>query len=147
MRTQQTTIERSGVARPAAAQTSAATLGAAAAVTAPGRDGRSAEGFRLTRRGRLVLLGFPAVATLVAAAAGLVFLLGMLTNQAQASAQEQPGVHAEKITVAPGDTLWGVAAAADSEAEIQEVIAYIAELNDLSSSELQPGQTLYVPAE
>lgn len=147
MRIQQNTIDRSQVLRPAAAQTSAATFDTSAAVTAPGRGGRSGERIHLTRRGRLVLLGLPAVAVLAAAAAGLVLLLGVMTNQAQASAQEQPGVKAEEITVAPGETLWSVAAAADSEAEIQETIARIAELNELGSSELQPGQTLHIPAD
>lgn len=147
MRTQQNTIERAENTRPAAAQTSAATVDTSAAVTAPGRGGRTAERIRLTRRGRLLLLGLPAVAVLVAAAVGLVLLLGAFTNQAQASAQEQPGVTAAEVTVAPGDTLWSVAVSADSDAEIQEVIARIAELNDLSSSELHPGQTLYVPAD
>lgn len=99
----------------------------------------------LTRRGRLVLFGLP---TLVVAAALLtlaLFAAASLVNHAQASTQGAPGVEATEVTIAPGDTLWSIAAKAETQQDVQAVISQIAELNDLDTSVLQPGQTLYVP--
>ncbi|GAA1454482.1 LysM peptidoglycan-binding domain-containing protein [Nesterenkonia lacusekhoensis] len=102
---------------------------------------------RLTRRGRLLLFGMPAFALLTALVVGMFFLAGALVNQAQASSSEAPGVSAEEVQVGAGDTLWDVASQVDSDQDIRELIGQIAELNGLESSELQPGQTLYVPVE
>ncbi|MDZ5076052.1 LysM peptidoglycan-binding domain-containing protein [Nesterenkonia sp. HG001] len=105
--------------------------------------GRS--GMTLTRRGRLLLIGLPALTLLAAALVGLALLAGSFANMAQASSQEPAGVEAVEVTVAPGDTLWSVASELDSGEDVQVLIGQIAELNDLSSSELHPGQTLHVP--
>lgn len=102
---------------------------------------------RLTRRGRLLLFGMPVFALLTALAVGMFFLAGALVNQAQASSSEALGVSAEEVQVGAGDTLWDVASQVDSDQDIRELIGQIAELNGLESSELQPGQTLYVPVE
>lgn len=102
---------------------------------------------RLTRRGRLLMFGMPALALLATLVVGIFFLAGSLINQAQASSNDAPGVLAEEIKVDSGDTLWGVATEIDSDQEIRVLISQIAELNDLDSSELQPGQVLYVPVE
>ncbi len=102
---------------------------------------------RLTRRGRLLMFGMPALALLASLVIGAFFLAGSLVNQAQASSDEVQGVAAEEIRVDSGDTLWGVASEVASDQEIRVLIAQIAELNDLDSSELQPGQTLYIPVE
>lgn len=102
---------------------------------------------RLTRRGRLLLFGMPAFALLTALVVGMFFLAGALVNQAQASSSEALGVSAEEVQVGAGDTLWDVASQVDSDQDIRELTGQIAELNGLESSELQPGQTLYVPVE
>ncbi len=102
---------------------------------------------RLTRRGRLLMFGMPALALLGTLVVGAFFLAGSLFNQAQASSGEVQGVLAEEVHVTSGDTLWDVASELESDQEIRVLISQIAELNDLDSSELQPGQTLYVPTE
>lgn len=102
---------------------------------------------RLTRRGRLLVFGMPALALLTAFVVGMFFLAGALVNQAQASSAEVPGVNAEEVQVGAGDTLWDMASEVDSDQEIRELISQIAEVNGLESSELEPGQTLFVPVE
>ncbi len=103
--------------------------------------------FGLTRRGRLLLLGLPVLAMLILAVAVVALLVGSSLNAAQASAASPAGVAAEEVTVGEGDTLWSVATDVESQDDVQRVIEQIAEMNDLDSTELQLGQTLYVPAE
>ena len=101
----------------------------------------------LTRRGRLVLLGIPALLTAVALLAGLLIIVSSALNQAQADTSSVPGVEAATVEVGPGDTLWSVAHASDSEDDVRAVMAQIAELNSLEDSALQPGERLYVPTD
>lgn len=99
---------------------------------------------RLTRRGRMVFFGIPAM-LLVAA---FLSLAGFLNSPAKASdsqAQLQPPV-AVSVTVQPGQSLWGIAGAAAPERDPRDVIAEIIELNDLRGGRIQPGQQLFVPA-
>ncbi|MDO5864139.1 MULTISPECIES: LysM peptidoglycan-binding domain-containing protein [Paenarthrobacter] len=99
---------------------------------------------RLTRRGRMVFFGIPAM-LLVAA---FLSLAGFLNSPAKASdsqAQLQPPV-AVSVTVQPGQSLWGIAGAAAPERDPRDVIAEIIELNDLRGGRIQPGQQLLVPA-
>ncbi len=109
--------------------------------------GESGTGFGLTRRGRLVLIGVPVLGMVALAVAIAALLIGSSINAAQASSEAPAGVAAEEVTVGEGDTLWSVATEADSQDEVQRVIEQIAEMNDLDSTELQLGQTLYVPAD
>jgi len=88
---------------------------------------------RITRRGRLVIL---AVALLV------VLLPGAW--RAMATAQVE-GPSTIAVTVAPGDTLWGIASQIDPGADPRALIAEIRELNALAQSGLLPGQQLQVP--
>ncbi|UXM93235.1 LysM peptidoglycan-binding domain-containing protein [Paenarthrobacter sp. JL.01a] len=99
---------------------------------------------RLTRRGRMVFFGIPAM-LLVAA---LLSLAGVITSPAKASdsqVQLQPPV-AVSVTVQPGQSLWGIAGAAAPERDPREVIAEIIQLNDLRGGRILPGQQLFVPA-
>ncbi|SDX42914.1 LysM domain-containing protein [Arthrobacter sp. cf158] len=99
---------------------------------------------RLTRRGRIVFFGIPAM-LLVAA---LLSLAGFITSPAKASdsqSQLQPPV-AQSVTVQPGQSLWGIAGAAAPERDPRDVIAEIIQLNDLRGGRIQPGQQLFVPA-
>ncbi|GAA1149993.1 LysM peptidoglycan-binding domain-containing protein [Nesterenkonia lutea] len=109
----------------------------------------SAEGsaLHLTRRGRFLLLGLPTLAALAFLLLGALMLATSLMNQAQASSGAAPGVEAQVVTVGAGDTLWSVANAVDSEERTQVLIGQIAELNDLDSSQLEPGQELFVPVD
>ncbi|WP_120004352.1 LysM peptidoglycan-binding domain-containing protein [Nesterenkonia muleiensis] len=119
----------------------------ATANTAATNTGLNAPGLRLTRRGRLLLLGLPAVLAAVALLAAAVFAAAALFNQALASTGAASGVEAEQVTVTEGDTLWSIASAAESDADIQQLITQIAELNDLDSAQLEHGQVLFVPAD
>ncbi|WP_347110617.1 LysM peptidoglycan-binding domain-containing protein [Paenarthrobacter sp. S56] len=99
---------------------------------------------RLTRRGKIVFFGIPAM-LLVAA---LLSLAGFLNSPAKASdnqSQLQPPV-AVTVTVQPGQSLWGIAGAAAPERDPRDVIAEIIQLNDLRGGRIQPGQQLFVPA-
>lgn len=98
------------------------------------RRDATAPGLRMTRRGRLVVL---AVALMV------VLLPGAW--RAMATAQVE-GPVTVAVTVQPGDTLWGIAAAIDPGADPRALIAEIRELNAMTQSGLVPGQVLVVPA-
>lgn len=101
----------------------------------------------LTRRGRLVLLGLPVLLAAAVVLAGLLLASTSLFNQAEASTSEQPGVSAVEVAVGPGDTLWSLAQDAPTDGDVREVMAGIAEINNLESSQLQPGDVLHVPAD
>ncbi|TLP96056.1 LysM peptidoglycan-binding domain-containing protein [Nesterenkonia salmonea] len=101
----------------------------------------------LTRRGRVLLLGVPAMLLAAALLVAAVFAAAALFNQAQASTDSDAGLEAEVITVSEGDTLWSIASSAESGTDVQQLITQIAELNDLDSSQLAPGQELYVPVD
>ncbi|MDR8017964.1 LysM peptidoglycan-binding domain-containing protein [Nesterenkonia aerolata] len=101
----------------------------------------------LTRRGRLLLIGMPILLTAVLGLIALGLVAGAAANQVQASEGAPVGVEAEVVDVSHGDTLWSVASRVDSEEDVQTLITQIAELNDLDSSELQPGQQLYIPVQ
>lgn len=101
----------------------------------------------LTRRGRLMLLGLPVILAAAAALAVLLMASAALFNNAQASTAERPGIEAAEVEVDPGDTLWSVASAAPTEEDVREVMAQIVEINSLESSQLEPGEVLYVPAD
>lgn len=94
---------------------------------------------RLTRRGRLAVL---LLAFVVVAAAAVWLAAG------SAAGPESGGAPAvEIVTVAPGDTLWGIAseAAAASGEDIDDVMEHIRQLNTLDGSSVFAGQELRVP--
>lgn len=103
------------------------------------------EDVTLTRRGRFFLLGLPAMLLAAALLAAAIFGAASLVNQAQAGSAPHPGVEAVEVTVGEGETLWSIAAATESQTDIQQLITQIAEINGLESSQLQPGQVLHVP--
>lgn len=88
----------------------------------------------MTRRGRLVVL-----------AVALMVMLLPGAWRAMATAQVE-GPATVAVTVQPGDTLWGIAAAIDPGADPRALIAEIRELNAMTRSGLVPGQVLVVPA-
>ena len=124
--------------------TAAVAQGAAARPAAAG-TGR----MQLTRRGRFVLLGLPALMmAAVMLFAALAIMLGSVASPAQASASYAPidmADYAASVTVLQGDSLWSIAAAADTTRDVRDVVRDIVALNDLGSGVLQAGQRLYVP--
>ena len=113
--------------------------------TARAKGHLSGVALRLTRRGRLMFLGLPALLLVATIAAGALFVSASFFNQVQAGSTEAAGVQAEEMKVNAGDTLWSIASRADTNEDVQTVILQIAELNSLDSSELQPGEVIYVP--
>ncbi|MBT2520671.1 LysM peptidoglycan-binding domain-containing protein [Arthrobacter sp. ISL-28] len=99
---------------------------------------------RLTRRGRIVLIGLP----LVLLAALLLSLTGLLNSPAKA-ADTASGLSVTKtvsVTVQPGESLWVIAGAVDPTRDPRDVIADIVQLNDLEMGKVLPGQQLFVPS-
>lgn len=92
--------------------------------------------YRLTRRGRLVVL-----------VTGLFVLLAIGVAFAGVSlASEQPAP-TETLVVAPGDTLWDIASDLGDDGDVRSMMREIEQLNSLDSVSLDVGQRLQVPAE
>ena len=99
---------------------------------------------RLTRRGRIVLRGFP----LVLLAALLISLAGLLNSPAKA-ADTASGLSVTEtvtVTVQPGESLWAIAVSADPTRDARDTIADIVQLNSLEDGKVMPGQQLFVPS-
>jgi LysM repeat protein len=98
---------------------------------------------RLTRRGRVVLIGIP----LVLLAALLFLLAGFLNAPAKAadSAADLALTPTVSVTVQSGESLWGIAAEVAPERDPRDVIADIVQLNNLDAGTVLPGQQLFVP--
>ena len=99
---------------------------------------------RLTRRGRVVLIGIP----LVLLAALLFLLVGFFNAPAKAadSAADLSLTPTVSVTVQSGQSLWGIAAEVSPERDPRDVIADIVQLNNLTAGTVLPGQQLFVPA-
>ncbi|SLJ92843.1 LysM peptidoglycan-binding domain-containing protein [Arthrobacter sp. P2b] len=98
---------------------------------------------RLTRRGKVVLIGIP----LVLLAALLLSLAGFFNSPAKASdAPEDLSVTPTvTVTVQPGESLWAIAGTVAPDRDARDVIADIVQLNNLPAGAVLPGQQLYVP--
>ena len=94
---------------------------------------------RLTRRGRLVVFLLALGVVLTAA----LVLSGRSTATSE-SGRDEP---TRMVTVAPGQTLWGIASEAADGGDVRAMIDEIEQLNALDSSMLYAGQELFVPAE
>lgn len=109
----------------------------------------SAARISLTRRGRLVLLGIPALVTAaVMVFAALAIVLGSVASPAQASVEHlavDMAEYAATVTVLQGDSLWSIAAASDPNRDVRDVVSEIVALNELGSGVVQAGQQLFVP--
>ena len=107
-----------------------------ARVTTPRR--RAAEGqVRLTRRGRLAVLGFALMVLLVL---GVVWGSGSVATL-------HPGTPEPTriVVVAPGDTLFGIAAGVAKDGQVGEMVEQLQQMNGLDDPMLQVGQHLRVP--
>jgi Tfp pilus assembly protein FimV len=92
---------------------------------------------RLTRRGKVVLLGLLALLLLVAVSVG--------RTGSQAATVTETGTALQQTTVQPGDTLWSVAQRIAPDNDPRQVVAQIRRINHLHSSSLQAGQLLLLP--
>lgn len=93
---------------------------------------------RLTRRGRLVVLG---AALLVALLVSVALGGGSMATE---EAGERPAT--EVVVINEGDTLWGIAAAVADDGQVRSMVHEIRELNNLESSVVSLGQRIHVPA-
>ncbi|QKW37928.1 LysM peptidoglycan-binding domain-containing protein [Actinomadura sp. NAK00032] len=97
---------------------------------------------RLTRRGRAVLVGFAAAVTLVA-----LWLTVGPGAFAGAGGHGGPSGPARTVVVEPGDTLWGIASAADPGTDPRLTVDRIMDLNGLRGDPVvHPGQEIRLPA-
>ena len=92
---------------------------------------------RLTRRGRLVIL-----AAFIALAAALMIAFG---GFATATGEAGTPTEVRTVTVAPGDTLYGLAADIAEPGEIRETVAEIKQLNAMAGSSLRVGDKIALP--
>ena len=92
---------------------------------------------RLTRRGRLVLV----LAFLGLAVALMIPMSGWATASLTGGTPEPVRV----VEVAPGDTLYGIAAELAEPGEIRAMVHRIQELNSLPGGQIEEGQKLAVP--
>ncbi|MFJ5861402.1 LysM peptidoglycan-binding domain-containing protein [Pseudarthrobacter sp. NPDC092439] len=99
---------------------------------------------RLTRRGRVVLIGIP----LILLAALLLSMAGFFNSPAKASdsAADLVATPTVTVTVQPGQSLWSIAGSLAPDRDARDVVADIVQLNNLSGGPVIPGQQLFVPA-
>lgn len=95
---------------------------------------------RLTKRGRVVLTLLITVPLVIAA-------LFALVNGGGAAASNSAGSTLQYVTVQSGETLWQLAGEIAPSADPREVASDIVHLNNLSSSDIQAGERLAIPAE
>jgi hypothetical protein len=93
---------------------------------------------RLTRRGRLLLLGL--LVALTFAAFSLCRVSGNADTSGARTATSYP-----KVVVQPGDTLWSIARAAHPGQDPRGYVQRIVDLNGLPSSDVRTGQVLSLP--
>ena len=96
---------------------------------------------RLTRRGRIVLVGFLVIVV------GLIWLAAAGGASATGSGVS-PGAqdkHLSQVVVEPGDSLWSIAVRAEPNADPRLVIQQITALNALPGGDIAAGQQLLVP--
>ena len=112
----------------------------APAVSRPGKPPR----LRLTRRGRIVLIGLP----LVLLAAVILSLAGLLNSPAKAADSAAGGLtrHAHGFGHGAARRIAvGHCRTVDPSRDPRDVIADIVQLNDLQAGKVMPGQQLFVP--
>jgi hypothetical protein len=91
----------------------------------------------ITRRGRLAR-------TFVVLSLTVVMAAGFASQSGAGQVEASTAPSYEIVVVAPGETLWSVAAAYGS-GDVQSLVNEIREANNLSGFDLQAGQRLRVP--
>ena len=95
--------------------------------------------YRLTRRGRLVVVAF---ALFVILAVGFVLASGAVGTRESGTPEPT-----ETVMVGTGDTLWDIAADAAGDGDVREMVDRIKSLNALDSGMVTAGQRLRVPTD
>jgi Tfp pilus assembly protein FimV len=116
------------------------TLFAPTAVAAPRLARPSARStVRLTRRGRVVVL---------LGALLLAFAVGVFVTAAGSVATQEPAAPGatQIVQVGPGDSLWSISSGLADDGDVRAMMERIEKLNGLSSTSVQAGQRLVVPA-
>jgi len=72
-------------------------------------------------------------------------LAGVAQATGHPGSSAAPGKGVVKVVVRPGQSLWSVAEAYDPDADTRAVIRDILQMNSLNSTQIQPGQMLWVP--
>jgi len=121
--------ERSGSVQPAPARPAGASR---PAPTGP---------LKLTRRGRLLLIGAP----VMLGGAALLTFIGFFTAPALASSDGAEVTRTQQVSVSTGDSLWSLAGQYAPERDPRAVVADIMELNNLSDDVVPAGVQLYIP--
>jgi hypothetical protein len=108
----------------------------------PGSTPRTGQApLRLTRRGRLVLVGAP----LMFSTAALLAFVGFFTAPAMASGDSAEQTRTLQVSVSNGDSLWSLATEYAPERDPRDVVADIVELNNLDTATVPAGRQLYIP--
>lgn len=95
----------------------------------------------LTRRGRLVLIGLPAILM----TAALLALIGFFTAPAVAAgtAPELPEI--QRVSLNSGESLWSLATRYAPQEDPRIVVAHIVEMNNLADAVVPAGSQLFIP--
>lgn len=101
--------------------------------------GRPTPRLRITRRGRAVL------GVLLAAPLAIALAVSTLGSPPAEAGSTVSTASFDHVTVAPGESLWELAAWIAPEADPRQVVSDLVALNQLSTTEVQPGQRLAVP--
>lgn len=105
------------------------------------RPARPLPRLRMTRRGRAVL------GALLVAPVALALAISALSGTPAQAGSSVSTASFDHITVVAGESLWELAAWVAPEADPREVVAEFVSLNQLSTTEVQPGQRLAIPAQ
>ena len=124
-----------GFGRTRAARTPVVSATAPVRVAGPARPAT-----HLTRRGRLLVTAL----TLLLLVAAAVLLTGGMP--ATAGTDRPTAVTAQRVTVAPGETLWQIAERVAPGTDPRETVAQILELNGLQTAQVQVGTALLLPS-
>lgn len=102
------------------------------------QEGVRESSVRLTRRGRLVVLG---------AALALALAVGTALGGVSMASEEVGAPEATQVVVVnEGDTLWGIASEVADDGQVREMVKEIRDLNSLDSAVVTLGQRIHVPA-
>lgn len=107
--------------------------------------GRRRGRIRLTRRGRVVVLGLSLLLAALVTAGVLVTAIAPPASQAADPAPAGVDSGPPVAVVRPGDTLWSVAARHRPSRDPYSMIEEIRRLNDLPDHTIHPGQELILP--
>ena len=107
-------------------------------------DGGATKGsVRLTPRGKRVLRGTVGLSLLVVIGAGFSAVSSAASVTHHSSPASQGYI---RVTVAPGETLWSLAALVGEKKDLSVVVDQIVQANALTSSDITVGERLWIPA-